>query len=105
MSTSPRRRRAGFTLVELIVVTAMLAIVATIGVLALRNVGPRAAADPVRVRIAVARRQALATGAVVLVRIVDGPRSHEALVLPDGSVITDAPGIDRLTGRGTDAAR
>jgi prepilin-type N-terminal cleavage/methylation domain-containing protein len=96
--TAPRR--AGFTLVELMVVLAVLGIMAGVAGLAARSLddtGPeveRAAA------IAGARRRALETRRPVPLTVDTGGGAARLVALPDGSIHGDtALGLDVLTGR------
>jgi prepilin-type N-terminal cleavage/methylation domain-containing protein len=96
----PRLARAGFTLVELMVVLAILGVMAGVAGLAARSVDTT---DPASARaslIADARRRALETRRPVAISVdVDGS-ARRVLALPDGSVRADsALGLDALTGR------
>jgi prepilin-type N-terminal cleavage/methylation domain-containing protein len=96
--------RRGVTLVELIVVLAILSIVAGVTTLAFRraDLAPRV---PVWVSaVAAARRAAIDSDRVVSLTIRVGDSVYAATALPDGSVIADAAlGLDRLTGEPTHA--
>lgn len=105
MNARPRhRRRAGYTLVELLVVIVLLGLVSTLGLLAFRATSPSSVSEADE-RLAEARRRALVSGKPVSVQLVDSGGRQEALTLPDGSVVTDLEGIDRLSGRRRDAYR
>lgn len=91
---------AGVTLVELIVVLAVLGVMAAVTGLAFRAPRPADRTDVWAAGVTDARARALATGAPVSV-VLDA-RGADAMVTayPDGSVLADsALGVDRLTGR------
>jgi len=101
--------RRGVTLIELIVVIAILGVMAGVAALGFRGVRPRAAADATVASIEAARDSALRTGHAV--RVMAHPRGDSlaapvfALALPDGRVIASAElNIDPLTGRRAHAA-
>jgi prepilin-type N-terminal cleavage/methylation domain-containing protein len=91
--------RAGVTLVELIVVLAILSVVAGVTTLAFRraDTGPSV---PLWVSaITQARRVALDSARTVSLTVRVGDSVYAATALPDGSVVADPRlGIDRLTG-------
>ena len=93
-------RRAGVTLVELMVVLAILGVMAGVAGLAARSLERT---DPESLRaaaIADARRQALETRRPVPLAVEDGDSVRRMIALPDGSVRGDAAlGLDPLTGR------
>lgn len=96
-----RRLTAGFTLIELIVVLALLGVMAGLTGLAL---GADRQPDPDRERLALvadARREALMQRHRVLFSVpLPGGHHAEALALPDGRVLADAGlDIDPLNGR------
>lgn len=92
-----RHSRAGVTLVELMVVLAILGVMAGVVGLAarsLRHIDPAAARSA---RIAEARRLALETRRPVTLQLDSGRRM---IAFPDGSVRGDSVlGLDALTGR------
>jgi prepilin-type N-terminal cleavage/methylation domain-containing protein len=108
-------RRAGITLLELIVVLAIMGIMAAVVGLAVRQPEPPLPAtslEAARAAVADARREAMRTGqpVAVTVSIDAGSRRSasaagtliqlHATAAPDGSVIADtALRIDRLSGR------
>lgn len=104
MSAARTATRRGTTLVELLVVLAILATVTGLAGLALVKWSP--VRPSTTDHIAAARRTAIATGRTVLLGVVAGSDSQHAVALPDGSVIgATLAGIDRLSGRAADATR
>jgi prepilin-type N-terminal cleavage/methylation domain-containing protein len=90
---------AGSTLIELVVVLAILAIVAGVVGLSFRGAGEKEKDTP-RARIAAARRQALERRRAVTVFVAVGDTLREMTAFPDGRVVGDTLlGIDALTGR------
>jgi prepilin-type N-terminal cleavage/methylation domain-containing protein len=101
-------RRAGVTLVELIVVIALLGVIAGVTGLAFQRARPVVGADAVAALASVARDSALRTGRTVTLRIsaLGARRSADLTAYPDGRVIADPSlGIDPLSGRVQNAAR
>jgi prepilin-type N-terminal cleavage/methylation domain-containing protein len=91
--------RAGVTLVELIVVLAILSVMAGVTTLAFRRVDVTPQAAPWVSAIAAARRTAVDSNRTVSVTVPVEDNVYAATALPDGSVVADAAlGIDRLTG-------
>jgi len=101
VSTPPRaavRPRAGSTLLELVVVLAVLGIVAGVVGLSFRGAGRRQ--ETRATRISAARRQALERRHPVTLYLGAGDSLHVLTAFPDGRVVGDsALGIDPLTGR------
>jgi prepilin-type N-terminal cleavage/methylation domain-containing protein len=92
--------RSGFTLVELMVVLAILGLMAAVAGLAVRSMAAPDAASERAARIADARRQALRTRRPVTLQVAEGDSARRLLALPDGSVRADsALGLEVLTGR------
>jgi prepilin-type N-terminal cleavage/methylation domain-containing protein len=89
--------RHGVTLVELIVVLAIVAVIAGVTTLAFRraDLGPTVA--PWVRTVAAARRTAIDSNRVVTITLSVDATPHAVTALPDGSVVTDLP-LDRLTG-------
>jgi prepilin-type N-terminal cleavage/methylation domain-containing protein len=87
------RIRAGFTLIELIVVIVLLGIIAGVGGVALVRSQPKARdSEPLRhaaAHLASARREAIISGRSVTVTIDDTTGVFSATALPDGRVIVD----------------
>jgi prepilin-type N-terminal cleavage/methylation domain-containing protein len=97
--SAPRRARAGSTLLELVVVLAILGIVAGVVGLSFRGAGQRDADTP-RLRIAAARRQALEQRHAVTLYLGAGDSLRALTAFPDGRVVGDsALDVDVLTGR------
>jgi prepilin-type N-terminal cleavage/methylation domain-containing protein len=96
--------RRGVTLVELIVVLAILAVIAGVTTLAFRRADTRPIAPAWVAAIAAARRIALDSARTVALTITVGDTVLAATALPDGSVVADARlAFDRLTGEATRA--
>ena len=102
MVTDTRRRaaeRRGVTLVELIVVLAILSVVASVTMLAFQRVDLTPKTESWESAISAARRTAIDSARVVSLTVRIGDSVYAATALPDGSVIADARlGIDRLSG-------
>lgn len=98
--------RRGSTLVELIVVLALLAVTSAVTALALR-VNPVSSADDTAMQqIMDARRAAVRDGRRVTIEVAVGNARHSATAHPDGRVVTAASlGVNPLSGRPADAAR
>ena len=100
-------RRAGFTVVELTVVIAILGLTLAVSGLALASLkAPRESAWIRELRRA--RAEAIRTGAAVRAALPRPPfstlhRPAPPLFLPDGRVL--GPGVDPLTGAPRDSAR
>lgn len=93
-------RRAGFTLVELMVVLAVLGVMAGVAGLAARSLERRDPETERAAAIADARRRALETRRPVTLQVQVGDSAARLIALPDGSVRRDsALGLDVLTGR------
>jgi prepilin-type N-terminal cleavage/methylation domain-containing protein len=91
--------RAGVTLVEFIVVLAILSVVAGVTTLAFRRADGGPLAPSWIGAVAQARRTALDSARAVNLTVRVGDSVYAATALPDGSVVADARlGIDRLTG-------
>lgn len=98
--------RRGSTLVELIVVLALLGVMSAVTVLALRSAPVARADDSGMQQLMGARREAVRHGRRVTIELKVGSTRYSATAHPDGRVITTAPlGLDLLSGRPTDAAR
>jgi prepilin-type N-terminal cleavage/methylation domain-containing protein len=96
--------RLGVTLVELIVVLAIVAIMAGVTTLAFRRADMTPRVAPWVSAITAARRIAIDSARTVslTVRITDS--LYSATAFPDGSILADPGlGIDRLTGEVTRA--
>jgi prepilin-type N-terminal cleavage/methylation domain-containing protein len=88
-------RRTGFTLVELIVVIAVIGMMAAISGVAVATLKlPRESAEVAVLRSA--RAQAILTETSVRAVSNPAPRTPHVLFLPDGRAI--GPGVDALTG-------
>lgn len=90
----------GVTLVELIVVLAILGVTAAVAGLAFRAPAELSNVDVVPTTVAEARARSITSGVSIRVEVSlsGGPTVFTAY--PDGSVVADAAlGVDRLTGR------
>jgi prepilin-type N-terminal cleavage/methylation domain-containing protein len=93
---------AGSTLVELLVVLAILGIIVGITGLSFRGEVHRASPNLVESRVSNARREALRSGHSVTVTVMQGELVAVATAHPDGRVVADSGiAIDLLTGRPT----
>jgi prepilin-type N-terminal cleavage/methylation domain-containing protein len=90
----------GNTLVELLVVLAVLGIIAGVTGLTFGRAPHRIAPDAADAIIANARRQALRSGSSVTVTMSSGDTLLAATAYPDGRVVADSLlAIDPLSGR------
>jgi prepilin-type N-terminal cleavage/methylation domain-containing protein len=97
---APAGRRAGFTLVELMVVLAVLGVMAGVAGLAARSLERTDPAAERAAAVAGARRRALETRRPVTLSIPAGEGVARLVAFPDGTVRADsALGLDVLTGR------
>jgi prepilin-type N-terminal cleavage/methylation domain-containing protein len=98
-----RAARAGVTLIELIVVIAILGVIAGLTTVSLRAAGGTEA-PALATRVAAARREAVRIGRAVEL-VVGGSEAPQVVrALPDGRVLADPSlGIDMATGRPRDA--
>jgi prepilin-type N-terminal cleavage/methylation domain-containing protein len=91
--------RPGVTLVELIVVLAILGVIAGVTTLAFRTVPPGPRVEPWASAVAQARRTALDSARAVTITLSVNGAPHAVTAMPDGSVIADISiPVDRLTG-------
>ena len=98
--------RAGFTLVELLVVIAVLGVIAAVTVSAITTAPKSRNDDAISVlkrRLMSARWEALLSRHPVVVQLADSENVQSATVLPDGSLIADTALMamarwDRLSG-------
>ena len=87
------------TLIEVIVVVAIVSVIASVTALALPHVVAIPTHDPGRV-LADTRRRALQFGTERSAQLLIDGIVHEVVVLPDGSVVADSGvALDRLSGR------
>jgi prepilin-type N-terminal cleavage/methylation domain-containing protein len=94
-----RRRVEGNTLVELLVVLAILGVVAGVAGLSSRADPTPAAIDAAGAQVAAARREAIRAGRSVTVVVSRDGHVSVATAHADGSVVADsALSIDRFTG-------
>jgi prepilin-type N-terminal cleavage/methylation domain-containing protein len=101
LQTTGARTRDGVTLVELLVVLAVLGVMFGIAGVAFRNVHATPAATRTTFDdVAAARRQAIATGNGVSTTLVLDGHLRAVTAHADGRVLADSlPGIDPLSGR------
>jgi prepilin-type N-terminal cleavage/methylation domain-containing protein len=100
--------RIGVTLIEMIVVLALLGVVAGVTGLAFRRARPLVGTDTGVALALAARDSALRSGRVVTLRVsaLGARRSTTATAYPDGRVIADSQlGIDPLSGKVAHATR
>jgi len=96
--------RPGVTLVELIVVLAIIAVIAGVTTLAFRRADLTPSVEPWVSAIATARRIAIDSSRTVRLTVRIGDSVYAATALSDGSVVADGRlGIDRLSGEVTHA--
>ena len=95
-----RRGPRGNTLLELVVVMAILGIVAGVTELAFQTRSDRRLIEPALARVAEARRAAIERGLAVTVILVRDGDVMIATAHADGTVLADSSlGVDRLSGR------
>ena len=91
--------RPGVTLIELIVVLAIVSIMAGVTTLAFRRADLTPTVEPWVSAVAAARRTAVDSDRTVSLTVRMGDKVYAATALPDGSVVADAAlDVDRLTG-------
>ncbi|HET7584025.1 MAG TPA: prepilin-type N-terminal cleavage/methylation domain-containing protein [Gemmatimonadaceae bacterium] len=87
--------RSGVTLIELIVVLAILGVMAGVVGVAVRGAGEVREADARMAQIQAARSEAIRTGHPIRITIRVGGLSYAVSALPDGRVIEDRAITDR----------
>ena len=92
--------RHGATLVELMVVIALLGIMAGVAVLAFRTAARPVGQEATMAQLMDARRAAITEGKRLTIDLVTDGQRHHATMFPDGRVVTSAPlSLDPLSGR------
>lgn len=92
--------RAGVTLLEVIVVVAVMAVAVTVAGLSWRTHEPPVSASAAVQLVAAARREALKSGSAVTVRVELTTGVHVITVTPDGRIRGgEAVGFDALAGQ------
>jgi prepilin-type N-terminal cleavage/methylation domain-containing protein len=100
------RHHAGVTLVELLVVLAILGAMALVVSLSTRSGHTASRVGDADARVAWLRRDAVDRGTSIVAVVDDSSGARAVLALPDGSVIADPSlRVDRLTGRRVHAPR
>ncbi|HET7188381.1 MAG TPA: prepilin-type N-terminal cleavage/methylation domain-containing protein [Gemmatimonadaceae bacterium] len=98
-----RAARAGVTLIELIVVIALLGLIAGMTTVSMRA-DSGVHSPSLAQRIASARRDAIRTGQPTELAITDSVGTHVLRALPDGRVLGEpSTGVDVTTGELRDA--
>ena len=94
----PSRERRGTTLIELMVVLALLGIAFSVVTLAVRRMAP--AVDDMRASIAAARKRAATSGVPVHVARIEAVGAADFTAYPDGHVVADSGvAVNMLSGR------
>ena len=95
--------RRGMTLLELLIVLALVGILAGVAAMAARRVAPIDHSDPL-VMVEDSLRRAVAEARAITVDVVKDGKPVSATANPDGSVVADSTfGIDRFAGTATHA--
>jgi prepilin-type N-terminal cleavage/methylation domain-containing protein len=91
--------RKGFTLVELMIVLALLAIIAAVSATAFRLLDRSTSQNSNELEIARARHRAIESGRPVTITVRNSTGAHDVLALPDGGVVADSSvHVNRWTG-------
>jgi len=80
-------RPRGFTLIELVVVLAILTIVGGVTSVVLRGAAPKSGSDDVRTSLLAARSRAIRTSTIVRLIVHVNGRPAEASAWPDGRIL------------------
>ena len=97
-------RRRGVTLIELLVTIIVLSIVLAITTLSLAGEKRASVAiESVSVKVRALRSGAIASGVPRTATLTDSAGTRLVTALPDGRVISDMPGLDRMAGAVTTA--
>jgi prepilin-type N-terminal cleavage/methylation domain-containing protein len=97
--TAPARRY-GSTLIELVVVLAILGVIAGVAGLSFGEAPKRSTTDKASARVAAARREAIRAGRAVTAVVIRDGHVMMATARADGSVVADsALSVDRFSGR------
>lgn len=93
-----RGGRPGMTLLELLIVLALMGILAGVAAMAARRVAPIDHTDPL-VMVEDSLRRAVAEARAIAIDVVMDGKPASATANPDGSVVADSAfGIDRFSG-------
>jgi prepilin-type N-terminal cleavage/methylation domain-containing protein len=96
-------QRRGVTLIELVVVLAILGVMAAVTGLTMNTATPAASLDATIVQITHLRDSALTTGRPVTAILTHHDTAIAVTAFPDGRVLSTGGNIDRMTGRAHDS--
>lgn len=96
-------QRRGVTLIELVVVLAILGIMAAVTGLTMNTAAPAVSPDTTITQITHLRDSALMTGKPITTVLTHHDTAIAVTVFPDGRVLSTGGHIDRMTGRARDS--